>query len=256
MMTCFSTVAMAVAAGINGPVKKDVLHWFIRDTMSQVDGETNATGRIDARHAEQGRANHQRLEVFVQRLETNGAYHLLAWLGDDTNWTYVAPLAANSAGAIALRYRYNGTGNGRLGRPFTPLPDALIPVSQVRAVALANASAQAVLVADLTMPDKPQYLVKRAMNNDSVETNAEGLLRLRATPNDGWLHLQAWNLLAGTSYYLALDGNAKAALSVTADARGRLNVRLPQLDPLEVLNLRSVAVWNSESNSVLSVSLP
>ena len=66
--------------------------------------------------------------------------------------------------------------------------------------------------------------------------------------------MQGWNLSPGAGYLLTLDGSA--AVSATTDAGGRLNVQLQGMDPLEVLNVRAVAVWNSESNSVLSVSLP
>jgi hypothetical protein len=36
---------------------------------------------------------------------------VLTLLGDDTNWTYVAPVMADGAGSVNLRYRYSRTGN-------------------------------------------------------------------------------------------------------------------------------------------------
>ena len=243
--------AAGLAAGGRGT---DVLHWDVREAFSPTNGEMSATGHVHARHTRQGRAEHQRLELALINLETNGNYHLLAVLGDDTNWTYVAPLTASDSGGLVVRYRHSATGNGHLGRAFTAMPDILKPVSAVRELAIANSSTQAVLVADLTMPDTFQYLVKRAMTNQGLDPDAVGSVRLQANGNSGSLRVQAWNLDAAATYWVALEG--EAAFSAVTDSRGRFNASSLAADPLTILNVNSVALWNSESNSVLSVTLP
>jgi hypothetical protein len=246
--------AAGFAASGPGNRGTDVLHWDVRKAFSPTNGGISATGHVHARHTRQGRAEHQRLELAFVNLETNGNYHLLAALGDDTNWTYIAPLTATDAGGLAIRYRHSATGNGHLGRAFTAMPDVFMPVSAVSAVAIANSSTQAVLVADLTMPDSFQYLVKRAMTNEGLDPDAVGSVRLQANGNSGSLRVQAWNLDVAATYWVALDG--ETAFSAISDSRGRFNASSLAADPLTILNLHSVALWNSESNSVLSVTLP
>jgi len=248
------TAAALAAGGPGGKKGTDVLHWDVRKAFSPTNGGISEIGHVHARHILQGKAEHQQLELALIHLETNGNYHLLAVLGDDTNWTYVAPLTATGSGELAVRYRQSATGNGHLGKVFTAMPDVLKPISGVRELAIANSSTQAVLVVDLTMPEKFQYLVKRALSNDSLDPNAAGSLRLQANENVGSLRLQAWNLDGTATYWIALDDDDP--FSTTSDARGRIDVRRSAVDPYSILNLRSVAVWNSESNSVLSATLP
>jgi hypothetical protein len=87
-----------------------------------------------------------------------------------------------------------------------------------------------------------------------VEPDATGTVWLRANNIMGSLRLQTRHLGTNSSYLVALDD--KVMFSSTTDGLGRLNIHMSGINPVEVLNLRSVAVWNSESNSVLSATLP
>ena len=158
------------------------MHLLIRETMTNTGVITNASGRVEAKQNKQGRSNHQQLDILANNLEANVPYQLLALLGDDTNFTHVTDLTGGADGKIALRYRRvdagNGNGSGKsLGRGKSPLPPVLNPVSNIRELAIQNASTQAVLTADFTAPDKFEYLIKRPLTNDGVDADASGTPR-------------------------------------------------------------------------------
>src|SRR5436190_19948655 len=82
----------------------EILHLFLHKTMSPADVASNTVGRIELRQNQQGHADNQRLRLQLAHLETNAAYHLFAWLGDDTNATYVGPLSSSTKGLARVDY--------------------------------------------------------------------------------------------------------------------------------------------------------
>jgi hypothetical protein len=227
----------------------DILHFFVRKAMTNEGAVANATARIEARQNQQGNANNQNLNVTVNNLEPNTTYTLLALLNDDTNLTQVAEFSSNAKGRASLLYRQLGNGKG-LGQGKLPLPAALNPVSLVRALAIFNSSTQAVLTADLSSPDKLQYLIKRDLSTNTVEAS----LRIKATTRQTQFKLLASGLNAMTDYFLVLNGSI--AQQNSTDAKGRLLIDSLLENPGDILDLRSVAVWDSTSNSVVSTTLP
>jgi hypothetical protein len=227
----------------------DILHYFLRKAMTNEGRVVNATAQIEARQNKQGNANNQHLNITVQNLEPETTYTLLALLNNDTNLTPIAEFSSNAKGRALLRYRQLGNGNG-LGQGKTPLPAALNPVSLVRALAIFNSSTQAVLSADLTLPDKLQYLVKRDLSTATVGAS----LRIKATASKTQFKLLASGLNAATSYFLVLNGGI--AQENSTDAKGRLVIDSLMANPGDILDLRSVALWDSSSNIVLSTTLP
>ena len=59
---------------------------------------------------------------------------------------------------------------------------------------------------------------------------------------------------AEKKYLLALNGIAVE--TYTADSKGRLVIDSPLAIPSEILDLRSVALWDADNNVVLSTTLP
>jgi len=66
--------------------------------------------------------------------------------------------------------------------------------------------------------------------------------------------LLADGLTATNDYLLVLNGGIVQTNS--ADANGQLRIDSPLAVPTEILDLHSVALWDSASNVVLSTTLP
>ena len=255
-----TTVALIVAAMLLQSVafaKKggtSILHFMVRATMVATNADLNATGSVNAKLNQQGNADNQRLTIAVGHLDSNATYRLLALLGDDTNLTEIVDFDTDASGAALLKYSFVGSSHGNGHGPGAPLPDALNPLSDIRNLVVQNTSTQEVLNADLTSPDKLQYLVKRAMTNDGVEPGATASLRIHASQNSVQFRISASGLTATSTYFLAI--NSDIATNFSSDASGKLRIDgLPGGAP-DILDIHELAILNSSSNSVLSTSLP
>ncbi len=241
-----ATSIAALAAASHGT---DILHFFVRKAMSNAGVDTNASGSVAARQNEQGHANNQTLEILSKGLDTNTSYQLMAMVGDATNFTLVTNFNSDSRGRLNLRFRDLGNGHG-VGHGRLPLPDALDPVSQVREVAIYNSSTQAVLTADLTLPDRLEYLIKRDLSSNSVDA----MLRLHANTHQTQFRLTASGLNPTNDYLLVLNGGI--VQTNDTDSKGRLVIRSFLETPTDILQVRSLELWDNASNVVLSTTLP
>jgi hypothetical protein len=240
---------MTAWAGSSKKHGTDILHFFVRKAMTNEGVESNAVGRVDVKQNQQGNANNQKLNIFVQGLSSNTVYQLMALLDQDTNYTQVAEFNTDANGAIALKYQKNGNGNGQ-GKGKSPLPQLLDPVSEIRSLAIGNSSTQAVLVANLVDPDKLQYLVKRHLSNGV----APATLRIKATIHQTQFRLIAGGLNPTNDYLLAFNGEVVQTNST--DTAGDLEIFSLLQTPTDILSVRDLALWDSGSNSVLSTKLP
>ena len=223
--------------------------FFVRKDMSNPGVETNASGIIRARQNEQGKANNQTLEILAKGLDTNTSYQLMALVGDETNLTLVTNFNTDVRGRLAVEYRDLGNGQG-IGHGRLPLPAVLDPVSQVRELSIFNGATQAVLTADLTVPDRLEYLVKRDLSSNSVDAS----LRIQANTHVTQFRLTASGLNPTNDYLLVLNGGVVQTNST--DKKGRLVIKSLLENPTDILQVRSLALWDSASNVVLSTSLP
>jgi hypothetical protein len=246
-----STFGLASAVGHRHGT--DILHLFSRTSMANDGVVNNASGRVDLAQNKQGNANNQNLAIVVRNLETNGTYQLLALVDDDTNFVQVSEFHSDAAGRASLIYRKVGSSHGHgqgLGHGKLALPAVLDPISQIRASAISLNSTQTVLHADLTDPDKLAYLVKRDLGTNGVDAS----LRIFATVQQTQFRLAVFGLAAGNDYLLALNGGVVQTNS--ADAKGRLLINSLVDSPVDILDLHSVALWDSASNVVLRTALP
>jgi hypothetical protein len=243
---------LASAALLAAPQRRgtDILHFFVRTAMTNEGVETNATGRVEANQNRQGRANNQLLKISVNGLTTNTTYQLLALVNDDVSLTPIAEFDTDGGGRASVNYRTNATGKGKLGRGQTVLPAELDPVSQIREVVVANGGAQAVLRADLTSPDKLQYLVKRSLGTNGVNA----LLSIQANTTRTRFRLTASGLEPSSDYLLVLNGGV--VQTNTSTAKGKLVIDSLLEDPGDILDVRSLALWDSANNVILSTDLP
>jgi hypothetical protein len=249
MVVCAAVVAVSTFAK---PAKKhgtDILHFFVGKTMTNEGVESGAAGSVDAKQNEQGNANNERLLVKVTGLTTNTAYQLFAVLDDDTNnYVQVADFNTDASGKASLDYNHNGNGKA-LGNK-TALPQALDPLAGIRSLAVFNTSTQAVLTADLTAPDKLQYLIKRDLSTNNVEAT----LRIKATTQQTQFRLMVSGLNPTNDYLLVLNGGIVQTNGT--DDKGRLVISSLVQNPVDILDLRNVALWDSVSNLVLTTDLP
>lgn len=245
-----AVAAVSDAAAQSWKRGTDILHFFVREGFVNEGVETNLTGAADARQNTQGKANNQRLDLSFSGLDTNAVYQLYAVIDeDDTNYTHVTELTPNSSGNVALRYRKIGNGKSA-GKGHAALPAVLEPLCSIRQLAVFNSSTQLVATADFTLPDKLQYLIKRDLGTNDVNAS----LRIKATTTQAQFRLMAGGLGASNDYLLVLNG--EAVENLVSDSKGRINFSTSLENPEEILDLRSVALWNSASNVVFSTKLP
>jgi hypothetical protein len=227
----------------------DILHFFVHTTMNNEGVTHSAAGRVDAGRNQQGHADNQRLRVTLRGLDANAAYQLLALVNEDTNLTTVAEFSTDNRGRAALDYRSLGNGRSH-GHGKSLLPEFLDPVSNIRELDVFNSNTQAVLSADLTLPDRLQYLIKRDLSTN----DAGALLRIKATTRQTQFRLIADGLDPQADYWLVLNGGI--VQTNRTDDRGRLRVTSLLLHPTAILDVRSLGLWDTASNVVLYTELP
>jgi hypothetical protein len=253
---CTGVAALAFSTVLAASAKRhgtDILHFFVRETMTNDGALTNATGKVDLGQNQQGKANNQRLDITLHQLDPNGTYQLLALLNGDLDFTPVTEFQANSQGDADLHYRKVGSSNGRgkgMGKGKNALPAVLDPISNIRELMVSVNSTQSVLHADLTAPDKLQYLIKRDLSTNDVDAT----LSIKATTSKTQFRLTAAGLNPTNAYFLALNGSVVQTNS--ADAKGKLAINSLLVNPGDILDLHAVALWDSASNVVVSTTLP
>ena len=239
----------APAAGLGPKRGTDILHYFVRKNNTSEGGTNTATGQVSARQNQQGNANNQTFDINLKGLPAGTNYQLLVLTNAATNYTLVGSFGPDSKGRVNVSFRQLGNGKSQ-GKGKQPLPEVLDPVSQVRALAIVNASTQAVATADLTMPDKLNYLIKRNLNSNDVAA----ILRIMSNLKKTQIRLDASGLAPSNAYLLVFNGSPVDGFS--PDSRGRLRIDAPLASAADILDLESIALWDTSSNVVLSTTLP
>ncbi|HEY2329248.1 MAG TPA: hypothetical protein VGI63_05490 [Verrucomicrobiae bacterium] len=239
-------LAMPLRAAANGT---DILHFTVSTSMTNNGVEPGADGAVMASQKKQGHADNQKLDIAVTGLNTNTAYELVAAIDSDTNLVDVTPFTTDGKGDAMLVYTSLGNGHGG-GKNHNALPSSLNPVSLIREVDIVNSNAQAVLTADLSMPDRLDYLIKRSLSNGGVN----GSLMIQANPNQTHFRLFSTGLAANADYLLVFNG--EAVQTNTSSSTGRLNISTLVETPPFILDVRSVELWDTSSNVVLQTELP
>jgi len=242
-MTCLTAVAE------NTPKphkpKKDILHFFAQEKMTDQGVISNATGRVTIHVNSVSKGKPQDLRVEVRNLEANAGYQLQALVGDDTNLTVVVEFTTDGEGKAKLEFRDKAA--GKAGKQ--PVPAALNPLTNIRELVVADGT-NAVLVADLTAPDKFNYFVKRDLSTNGVVAS----LQIESHVHKAKLRLAASGLDAGSEYSLALNGSI--VTTGTADEKGRLKVGWELLNPVDILSLQSVVLLNAGGETIATTTFP
>jgi len=231
--------------------KKDILHLFMQERMANEGVIADAQGKVDIHENLQSKGKEQDIHINVSGLEANGAYLLTALIDGDTNSTSILEFSTDREGKASVEFREKGKsksdGKGHIRQA---LPAALNPVSGIRELTVLDINEQAVLTADLTSPDKLEYLLKRDLSTGSIKAS----LQIKGKANKGQVQLGASGLSANSEYSLALNGSV--AQTGTTDEHGKLNLRTEMDHPLDILALQSVTLTDSASNVVVSTTLP
>lgn len=249
-----ATLALALLLTSTSPASAaaggtDILHFTDMKAMTNNGVEPGADGLVVATQKKQGNANNQRLSIVVTGLTTNNPYELVVAFDSDTNLVDITPFTTDDKGNAILEYASLGKGHGG-GKHSSPLPDSLNPVSLIREVDIANSNAQAVLTADLSTPDKLQYLIKRNMSTNDVKAS----LFVQANTRKTHFRLLSTGLATNTDYQLVFNG--EVVQTNTSNAKGRLDIHTLTETPPYILDVRSVELWDGSSNVVLQTELP
>jgi hypothetical protein len=246
-----SAIVYAHGFGFRGGTS--ILHYGVNVAMSANGENTNAVGHVHMRRNQQGHAHNQRFRVHVANLETNTTYLLWADIEGQGTSVFLSSFQTGTNGVGTVRYRYNGSSQGQ-GNGVNTMPEILRPVTGVRGVVVTDVNTQAVLVADLTMPDTWHYLVKRPLTNDGVDPNARGGFRLHSNTNLSQFRLHAERLRHSTDYYLAFNGVVSQTNMTTTT--GELDISTSLLLPVDALEIRTLNILDQSGASVLSATLP
>jgi len=248
-------VALSTRAFAEGT---DVFHFtdvtFMTNSTGIVPG---ADGFVGLTENIQGHAEHQSLTVAVSGLETNTAYELLARVGTNTTLTDAGTVMTGRHGGAIVTFADFGLGRGddqadNEGRHkhSLPLSAELKPVITISEVDLVNSNAQLVLTADVSDPDRVDYLVQERLKNGAVR----GDLLIHASEHHTQFRLQATGLSTNAPYLLAFNG--EIVQTNTSTMKGRLDIRSLTETPPFILDVNSVALWDASSNVVLQTTLP
>lgn len=247
-----TTVSLAMFLATPVPVAAggtDILHFTVASSMTNNGVEPGADGMVVASQKKQGHANNQKLSIVVTGLATNTPYELIAAIDNDTNATDIGPFTTDAKGNAILNFASLGNGHGG-GKHSSALPDGLNPVSLIRAVDIVNSNAAAVLTADLSAPDRLQYLVKRSLTNGGVKAT----LMIHATTSKTQFRLFSTGLATNTDYVLAF--NDEVVQTNNSGPKGRLVINTLAETPPYILDVRSVELRDTSSNVVLQADLP
>jgi hypothetical protein len=223
-----------------------VMHYMTRNELKAPDGSGPVLGTVRLQSNEQGHSAKEMLDIRLTGLEANAAFRLLAVMGDDTNAFVAGEFSTDNDGRAKLSFKSKG------GK--SPIPDSLSPLTDLRALGIENAATQTVAHTWIADSANFQYLVKRNLTPEDTNGTAAGSISLGANPNQIRFRLLAGGLGTNDSYHLALNGESK--MVVQPDADGRIEIQTWPVDAPPVLELRSLAIWDSGSNVVLRTSLP
>lgn len=248
-----TAVLIAGAAGLVHAKKggTNILHYMVKSAMvANAVYDADANGRVDLKVRRQGNANHQSLRIRLAQLDANAPYTLAALVSGAASNTPVAEFVTDTAGRAVLDYATHGNGHGH---GHNGLPADLNPLIDVLGLSVVNSNLNEVLATDFADARVLQYLVKHTLTNDGLESAAFGGLRIKANNQQQQFRLHASGLTTNASYLLVINDTILA--THTADAGGKLRIdSLPGGAP-NVLDIVTVSLANSASNSVLSATL-
>ena len=252
-----AVLTLCVSALAGGPHKNHhILHVSIQKKMHNEGVLADASGKADLRYdAEGDKAADQDLHLHIKGLDASGAYQLSAQADGDTNLTQVLSFTTDHEGKADIHLKEKGPKHphNHDGHVDGQLPAELLAVTGIHGLIIfdaADTNGTPILTADLTAPDKFEYLAKRDLSTDTVHAKLE----IKANGHKAKLHLEANGLEAGSQYSLAVNGNV--VTTVTSKEDGHLDIHAQLENAEDVFALSTVAILDASSNTVVSTSFP
>jgi len=257
-LLCLALLVAAPAA-LAAKGGTDVLHLSLRMDLLGTDAAPDATGRLDVKLRQQGKADVQKLRFDLSGLAPDETHHLLLLHRGETEPVEALAFDTDSDGEASLKLMHLGHKPGKTfpGAGFDPLTEVL-------ALEVRDAGDTTVLEADFTMPDKLGYLVKRRLTNDGPDADASGMLFLkdRGTSSSFRLKASDLDLVPSADYSVAINCDDPSVLDceyvegVTAGEDGRLDVKALTGDGPAPFQMSDVSLVDGDGEVVLRTVLP
>jgi len=238
-----ATLAVTPAFAAKGGT--DMLHYSIREALTDTGVEPGAAGTVSINESVQGNANSQKLDVNATGLTADTDYDIVVNV-NGTGSVNLGTFTTDGKGKLGAHLVGSSKGPGKK----TPLPDEF-DASQIIGLDVVNGSSQAVLSVDTTAPASLKYMVRRNLNNGGT---ANGTLTVSSSKGNSKFSLTASGLDADTDYQLVFNGAPVGTF--TSDGHGKLKINDASLLPENVLDLQTVEVWDSTNTAVLGTTTP
>jgi hypothetical protein len=103
----------------------------VRVNMVSTGVDPDAKGTLTGTMSRNDNGSNQRLKLALANLDPNTTYQLIAFLGDDTNYTDVAEITTDDKGAFAVTYVQKCPTSSSSRPRGEPLPTTLDPISRI-----------------------------------------------------------------------------------------------------------------------------
>jgi hypothetical protein len=243
-----STVLTGAAAGASSS-----LSYSVEENFTATGIDADARGRVEALVKQKGEVSLQRLRVNVAQLDPGTPYVLLAATGDGLAWSQVAAFTTTDSGRATVVQIHNRVLNKvRRVAKKRALAQSLSPLTEVRALAVANTNGDVVLTVDLHGSPSLNFELTSVLENTGHDVEAIGCLAV-AVQNG---NLQFRLFAASQSTHLTLLINDTPVGTYAADYTGRISIGVfPHAAPSPLL-FRKLSVRNTEDEIVLESIAP
>jgi len=188
--------------------------------------DADATGRVQAFVKQQGNSDHQRLRVTVNDLDPKTPYTLLALVGTNEEWIAVTEFTTSSGGKGKVTYFQNraltddGHNGDGAGVNKHALPEGINPLTDVRALAIADSNGVTVLSVNLHESLAMEFELSSIFNNTGSDPDAIGCVAVACQNGSVQFRLFA----AGSSSEYTFCVNDAPVATYDADWAGRISI--------------------------------
>ena len=223
----------------NGP---NSMRYSVDTVLVSTGVDEDAAGRVQISQHKGAAADQYRVRISVTGLDARTGYTVLAQLGEDPNFVVVTNFTTNPRGSARIVYVSGKNGNSKRA-----LPEAVAPVLNVRALAVANTNGEIVLSVDLHKSESMKFELASIFENTGTDMLAIGCVALAY--QNGSIQFR---LFAGaSSSQLTFCVNGTPVETYSTDLSGRINVGLFPSGAPSPLEFRTLSLRNGDDAVVL-----
>lgn len=222
LLVLFAGATLAAAA----PGNANKVSYKVDEALVASGVDADAAGRVQAFVKQQGNSDHQRLRVTATHLDPKTPYTLLALIGTNVDYTIVTNFTTSSLGQGKVVYfqnralKQNGHNGRGAGVNKHALPAVIDPLTDVRALAIANTNGEVVLSVDLHASLAMEFELASVFNNTGADPDAIGCVAVACQNGAVQFRLFA----AGRSSEYIFCVNDAPVANYEADWAGRISV--------------------------------